>query len=183
MTTYLIAAALLAVLLTVAASAAAWLGSGRTRPQPLAELGTVQVPSRLDPYAAEEGDGFSLFAFDHTPGSILLMGSNRPVSEVLALAVWHADARATALEALTVRVADRTRRIRWRTEGAYRIGEGPHEVNASEHEARIVVREYPERQLTVGYMAWAGRTFTLQRQIDLVESTAAAFEPRMPVAN
>jgi len=175
---YWIAAALLAG----GIAAACALGLGPSKRQPLAELGAVDVPGRLDPYAAAEEDGFTVFPFDHTPGSIFLMGSLRPVSEVLALSVWRPSARAQALQALTRRVADRTQGIRWRTQGEYRIGEGTHEVNTSEHAARIVVREYPERQLAIGHMVWAGPAFSLQRQINLIESTAAAFEPHMPVA-
>lgn len=177
MTLYLIAAALL-----VGSVAGAWFGGSAAKRQPLEELGFVDVPGRLDPYAAQEADGFAVFSFDQTPSSILLMGSLRPVSEVLALSVWRADTHAAALESLIRRVADRTREIQWRTQGEYRIDEGQHEVNTSEHEARIVVREYPDRQLTVGHMAWSGRSFPLQRQIDLIESTVSTFEQRMPVA-
>ena len=65
---YAIAAALVLGGL-VATSAAAWFGAA-AKPQPLAELGTVAVPGRLDPYAADEADGYTVFSFDHTPGSI-----------------------------------------------------------------------------------------------------------------
>src|SRR5262245_49794015 len=86
------------------ASAGMFFGTGSVKRQPLQELGFAKVPSRLDPYAPREDDGFAVFSFDHTPNSIFLMGSNRPVSEVLALAVWRADSRAAALQALTSRV-------------------------------------------------------------------------------
>lgn len=178
---YAIAAALVLGGL-VATSAAAWFGAA-AKPQPLAELGTVAVPGRLDPYAADEADDYTVFSFDHTPGSIFLMGSNRPVSEVLALAVWRADKRAAALEALTRRVADRTRNIRWSPQGSGRIGEGTHEVNTSQHAARIVVREYPERQLAIGHMVWTERSLTAQQQMALVDATASSFAQRMPVAD
>ncbi|WP_129779146.1 hypothetical protein [Peristeroidobacter soli] len=164
------------------ASAGMFFGTGSTKRQPLAELGFVDVPSRLDPYATREGEGFALFSFDQTSGSIFLMGSNRPVSEVLAIAAWHRDSRSDALKALTSRAADRTDNIKWTTQGEYRIGQGVHEVNASEHDARIVVREYPDRQLTIGHMTWVKRS-SAQDQMKLIETTAASFEQRVPVAD
>lgn len=177
---YWIAAALIVGGISVAGAGSLF---GSEKRQPLAELGSVSVPSRLDPYPADEANGFAVFSFDHVPNSILLMGSNTPLSEVFAVSVWRPDARAAALEALTIRVADRTRDIRWSTQGDYRIGEGEHEVNTSRHEARIVVREYPDRQLTVGHMIWVTRSFPLRRQMELIEATVANFEQRMPVAD
>lgn len=165
------------------ASAGMFFGSGSVRRQPLAELGFASVPSRLDPYAAQEDEGLALFSFDQTSSSIFLMGSNRPVSEVLALAVWRSDSRAAALRSLTGRVVDRTGDIEWTTQGEYRIGEGVHEVNASKHDARIVVREFPDRQLTIGHMMWVKRSFSMQEQMELIEATAASFEQRAPVAD
>jgi hypothetical protein len=165
------------------ASAGMFFGSGSAKRQPLAELGFANVPSRLDPYAAKEGEGLAVFSFDQTPNSIFLMGSNRPISEVLAFAVWRPDSREAALKSLTGRVADRTDNIKWTTQGEYRIGEGVHEVNASKHEARIVVREFPDRQLTIGHMTWVKRSLSTGEQVELIEKTAASFEQRVPVAD
>jgi hypothetical protein len=163
--------------------ASMFLGSGSTRRQSLAELGFADVPNRLDPYGAKEGEEFAVFSFDQTPNSLFLMGSNRPVSEVLALAVWRPDSRGAALRSLTSRVVDRTDNITWTTHGEYRVGEGVHEVNASKHDARIAVREFPDRQLTIGHMTWVKRSFSTQEQIELIETTAARFEQRVPVAD
>jgi hypothetical protein len=163
------------------ASAGMFFGSGKR--QPLEELGFANVPGRLDPYATAEDDGFAVFSFDRTPNSIFLIGSNRPIAEVLAVAAWRPDRRAAALNALTSRVVDRTGAIVWSTQGEYRIGKGVHEVNTSKHEASIVVREYPDRQLTIGHMIWRKRSFSLEDQMQLLEATMASFEQRLPVAD
>lgn len=165
------------------ASAGMFFGSGSAKRQPLAELGFATVPRRLDPYAAQEGEGLAVFSFDQTPNSIFLMGSHRPISEVLAFAVWRPDSRAAALSSLTGRVVDRTDNVKWTSQGEYRIGEGVHEVNTSKHEARIVVREFPDRQLTIGHMTWVKRSFSTQEQMELVDAAAASFEQRVPVTD
>lgn len=164
------------------ASAGIFFGGSGTKRQALAEFGFVSVPTRLDPYATQEVDGFAVFSFDSTPSSMFLMGSNRPVSEVLAVSVWRADSRAAALRSLTNRTVDRTDAIKWTTRGEYRIGEGVHEVNTSKHDARIVLREFPDRQLTVGHMSWVKRSMSEARQIELIEATVASLEQRTPAA-
>ncbi|MBL8265499.1 hypothetical protein [Steroidobacter sp.] len=174
-------AALIVGSISVASAGIFFGGSGAKR-QPLAELGFISVPTRLDPYATQEADGFAVFSFDSTPSSIFLMGSSRPVSEVLAVSVWRPDARAAALKAVTSRAVDRTDQITWTTRGEYRIGVGVHEVNASKHDARIVVREFPDRQLTIGHMSWIKRSLSEARQIELIEASFTSLEQRTPVA-
>ena len=127
-----------------------------TRPKrrTLNELGSVDLPARLEDRGSVENRHLARFAFDRTSNSIFMMGSNRPISEKLVLGVWEAGYRDETWQHVRSEAPERTSDIRWTHQGDYEIGDGIHEVNTSKHPAWIVLREAREKQAIAGYMLW-----------------------------
>jgi hypothetical protein len=137
----------------------------RTATRPLRELGTIELPKRLEPRAGADYAYDAVFVFEHVYDSIFLIGSNTPISEKLVLVFTgpHADPAETLRQAQSA--ADRTHVASWRNDGPYLIGEGIHEVNTAKHPAWVIVRKDDAHHVTAGYMRW-------QKQGSLADSKA-----------
>lgn len=59
------------------------IAGARLVPRDLLELGTIDVPARLEPRAEDESPERVLFRFDRVAGSITMMGSFTPILELL----------------------------------------------------------------------------------------------------
>jgi len=153
----------------------------RMATRPLREFGQITLPARLDPYNPEERQGYAMFPFDRTSNAFWLMGSSRPIPEKLVLGVWLPASKDAARQSTIYAAGDHVENIKWRTEGAYRIGEGIARVNASEYPAWIVERDFDEKSVTLAYMVWKkdGSVETARQIVDqagqsLQVKTAAA---------
>ena len=71
---------------------------------------------------------------------------------------------------------DRTNDIKWRTDGAFEIGEGLHDVNTAKHPAWLVVREVPDHNLTIAHMVWQ-QDASLERVRRTIMKSYASFRP------
>ena len=147
----------------------------------LNELGSVELPSRLESRGVQESAGHASFRFDRTSGSLFMMGSNRPINEQLILTVWANGHRDAALLNTQLAAPERTTGIVWRREGDYDVGEGTHEVNASKHKAWIVTRESAEKHALAAYMVW-DKTQSLAEAKRTVDQALASLHFDRPIA-
>ena len=173
-------------LLLVLAVGTVWLGvlklrGARPTRRALHELGQLALPRRLEPLPPDERATFALFAFDRTSGSVLHMGSNRPVAEKLVVGAWTPASRQEAHDATVDAARDRTRDIAWRADGEVLVGEGTHAVNTAVHPAWVLARDDAARGLTVAYMVWK-RDASLARARATFDAALRSFEPGLPAA-
>lgn len=151
----------------------------------LLELGSIEMPARLEPRAPDEAPERVLFQYRRVVNSVFWMGSNTPYREVLAVAVWP-EGGASGPDAEWNRgfvsdAVDRTEDIAWRQEGDFQVSEGIHRVNTHETPSWVLIRHWPERHLALGYMIWK-KDASLDQAKAMVERIAASFKPRIELA-
>ncbi|HWA43105.1 MAG TPA: hypothetical protein VHA10_07835 [Hypericibacter adhaerens] len=174
----LVAAMILVVLFVVGRAVA----NAKLATRELLELGSIEAPARLTPYAPDESPERVLFRFHRVKDSFLWMGSNTPYREALTVAVWPEGGSAgpdSGWEREFLSLAtDRVEGIAWRQESDFRIGEGIHRVNTHETPSWVLVRYWPERHLALGYMIWK-KDASLDQAKAMVERVAASFKPKL----
>ncbi len=122
----------------------------RSKTQQLKDLGTVELPSRLEPRSVAQHPGYTTFNFDRTSGSFLNMGSSRPINENLVLAVWDQGHQEQAVDIARKVVHS----VNWRKDGPYEIADGMTNVNARDHKLWAVLRQDLARRAVISYIVW-----------------------------
>jgi hypothetical protein len=166
---------------------AVWAGLFSGRPaaalplvtRDLLELGSIAVPSRLEPRLPDETPERVLFRFDRVEDSFFFMGSTTPVRELLVVAAWPDNDR-SALAAwegeFRWRVIEHVEGISWTWEGEFEVGRGIHRVNTRETPAWALMLHVPEQRLKLGYRLWQ-KDGSLDEAKALLKRIAASYAP------
>jgi hypothetical protein len=126
----------------------------RNKKRPLRELGSVDLPARLEDRGEAALDGFVRFSFDSTSGSFFDMGSHRPVKENFVLAVWAPGKQQQAAAEVKHLAPERCSALSWRKEDRFEVAECVHTVNTRTHKAWVVFLEDAAKHASVAYMVW-----------------------------
>jgi hypothetical protein len=126
----------------------------RSKKRPLRELGSLELPSRLEDRGETALNGFVRFSFDSTSGSFFDMGSYRPVKENFVLALWEPTVQAQAAAEVKHSATERCSSLNWRKEDSFEVAECVHTVNTRTHKAWVVFAEAPAKHASVAYMVW-----------------------------
>jgi hypothetical protein len=174
----LVAIVVLVALFVVGRSVA----NARFATRELLELGSIELPARLDPRSPDERPERVLFEYKRVVNSFLWMGSNTPYREVLAVAVWSEGGQsgpdADWNRSFVSSAVDRTQDIAWRQDGDFQVGEGIHRVNTHETPTWVLIKRWPDRHLALGYMIWK-KDASLEQAKAMVERIAASFKPKI----